>query len=140
MKKSLVLFLVLQLFVHHAGTIFHKFPSDSLCLSFFYFLLDHIWSMCITQNVGFFLEKIRQTVPVQSADRGSFRGDLRCTNQHFPNAYAHKHVKCTSGAPLIEIKCTKTYQNLPKVLIFSVILANLSLLKIYQLQHGKFLF
>ena len=37
----------------------------------------------------------------QSADRGSFRGDLRCTNQHFPSAGAHKQIKCTSGAPLI---------------------------------------
>ena len=39
--------------------------------------------------------------PSQSADRGSLRQNLQCTNQHFPSAGSQKQIKCTSGAPLI---------------------------------------
>ena len=38
---------------------------------------------------------------IQSVDRRSFCGDLRCAIQHFSSAGAQRKLKCTSGAPLI---------------------------------------
>ena len=44
----------------------------------------------------------------QSADRGSFRRDLRCSNQHFPSAEVHINKwNAPSVAPLIKSSAQK---------------------------------